>query len=95
MEFFRKFKDPIRSINPDYMILVQSAVLEIPPSSKGTADDDKRLVFATHYYDGITLLQKHWNKFYNVDIFGMLRGRYSNPVFAVRLGETAIRNSSA
>ncbi|KAG9790962.1 glycoside hydrolase, partial [Aureobasidium melanogenum] len=92
MDHFRKYRDAIRSIHKDCVILMQSAVLEIPPSIKDTPDDDKRLVFATHYYDGLTLIQKHWNKYYNVDIFGLLRHRYSNPVFAVRLGESAIRN---
>ncbi|KIW89256.1 uncharacterized protein Z519_10109 [Cladophialophora bantiana CBS 173.52] len=91
MQHFRKYRDAIRSIHKNCLILVQSAVLEIPPSIKGTVDDDKRLVFSTHYYDGITLLQKHWNKYYNVDVFGILRHKYSNPVFAVRLGENAIR----
>ena len=92
MDHFRKYRDAIRAIHKNCMILVQSAVLEIPPKIKGTPDDDKRLIFASHYYDGVTLIQKHWNKFYNVDIFGLLRKRYSNPIFAVRLGETAIRN---
>jgi hypothetical protein len=27
-----------------------------------------------------------------VDIFGVLRGRYLSPVFAIKLGQTAIRN---
>lgn len=92
MDFFRKYRDAIRAIHDGCIILVQSAVLEIPPKIKGTRDEDDRLVFASHYYDGITLLQKHWNSFYNVDVFGILRHRYSNPVFAVRLGEKAIRN---
>lgn len=92
MHHFRKYRDAIRAIHKNAIILIQSAVLEIPPNIKGTADDDQRLIFATHYYDGVTLIQKHWNKYYNVDIFGLLRHRYSNPVFAVRLGETAIRN---
>lgn len=29
---------------------------------------------------------------YNVDIFGVLRGRYLTPAFALKIGETAIRN---
>jgi hypothetical protein len=91
MQHYRKYRDAIRSIHKNCMILVQSAVLEIPPSIKGTPDDDDRLIFASHYYDGLTLLQKHWNKYYNVDVFGILRHKYSSPVFAVRLGETAIR----
>ena len=41
----------------------------------------------------LTLLTKHWNKWYNFDIFGFMRGKYSSPVFAVKVGETAIRNS--
>ncbi|KAI1620763.1 glycoside hydrolase superfamily [Exophiala viscosa] len=92
MHHFRKYRDAIRSVHKNCMILMQSAVLEIPPLIKDTADDEKRLIFASHYYDGLTLIQKHWNKYYNVDIFGLLRHRYSSPAFAVRLGQTAIRN---
>ena len=74
------------------MILCQAPVLEIPPNIKGTEDDDPRLVFASHYYDGLTLLTKHWNRYYNVDVFGVMRGRYMFPAFALKIGETAIRN---
>ncbi|KIW50520.1 hypothetical protein PV05_09324 [Exophiala xenobiotica] len=92
MDHYRKYRDAIRAIHKDCIILLQSAVLEIPPRIKDTPDDEKRIIFASHYYDGITLIQKHWNKYYNVDVFGLLRHRYSNPAFAVRLGQTAIRN---
>jgi hypothetical protein len=50
------------------------------------------MVFAPHFYDGITLLTKKWNRYWNVDVFGLLRGRYRSPVFAIKLGESAIRN---
>ena len=32
------------------------------------------------------------NRLWNVDVFGVLRGRYLAPAFAIKLGETAIRN---
>lgn len=32
------------------------------------------------------------NRLYNVDVIGVLRGKYLAPVFAVKIGETAIRN---
>jgi hypothetical protein len=32
------------------------------------------------------------NRIWNIDVLGVLRGRYSSPVFAIKLGETAIRN---
>jgi hypothetical protein len=92
LDHFRRFRDAIRSVHKDAMILCQAPVLEIPPNIKGTEDDDPRLVFASHYYDGLTLLTKHWNRYYNVDVFGVMRGRYLSPAFALKVGETAIRN---
>lgn len=32
------------------------------------------------------------NRLYNVDVIGVLRGKYWGPAFAVKIGETAIRN---
>jgi hypothetical protein len=92
LDHFRTWRDAIRSVHKDAVILCQAPVLEIPPNIKGTEDDDARLVFASHYYDGLTLLTKHWNRLYNVDVFGVMRGKYLSPVFALKIGETAIRN---
>ena len=32
------------------------------------------------------------NRYWNVDVFGILRGKYMSPAFAIKVGETAIRN---
>ena len=92
MDHYRKYKDAIRSVHKSAIMFLQPPVLELPPEIQGTMDDDQRTVFATHYYDGLTLLTKHWNRWYNVDVVGVLRGRYLSPMFAVKFGETAIRN---
>ncbi|KAL3426142.1 glycosyl hydrolase [Phlyctema vagabunda] len=92
MEHYRKYKDTVRTHHKNAIMLCQPPVLEIPPSIKGTEDDDPKMVYAPHYYDGITLMTKKWNRYWNVDVFGVLRGRYMSPAFAVKLGETAIRN---
>lgn len=92
MKHVRVFKTGVREHHKDCILLLQGPVLEIPPTIKGTADDEERIIFATHYYDGLTLLTKHWNKLYNVDVFGVLRGKYWSPAFALKVGETAIRN---
>lgn len=92
MDFWRNFKNACRAIHKDCIMLMQFPTLELPPEIKDTPDDDKLLVFTPHYYDGITLMTKHWNSTWNVDVVGVLRGKYLHPAFAIKIGETAIRN---
>ena len=90
--YYRRHRDTIRSVQPHAILFCQPPVLEIPPSIRDTVDDDPNMVFAPHFYDGITLIMKKWNRYWNVDVFGLLRGKYLTPAFAVKIGETAIRN---
>jgi hypothetical protein len=93
MDFVRKYRDVVRSHHKDAILLLQGPTMELPPLIKGTPDgDDPLLVYAPHWYDGITLMTKKWNRNWNVDVIGVLRGRYWHPAFAIKLGETAIRN---
>ncbi|KOS17930.1 putative glycosyl hydrolase [Escovopsis weberi] len=92
MDFYRRYRDACRSIHRDCIMLMQWPILELPPEIKGTEDDDPKMAFTPHYYDGITLMTKHWNSTWNVDVVGVLRGKYWHPAFAIRIGETAIRN---
>lgn len=92
MPHYRDYSDAIRAIHRSAIIFCQPPVLELPPSIKGTPDAHDRMVYAPHYYDGITLMTKKWNRLWNIDVLGVLRGRYLTPAFAIRFGETAIRN---
>ncbi|KAG0154128.1 hypothetical protein PDIDSM_1508 [Penicillium digitatum] len=92
LDHYRAYKNAIRGIWSDAIMFCQPPVMEIPPDVKGTADDDPNMVHAVHFYDGLTLLTKHWNRLYNVDVIGVLRGKYLTPAFALKVGETAIRN---
>jgi len=92
MDHYRTYTKAIRSVHPKAIMFCQPPVLEIPPVIKGTPDCDDRMVYAPHYYDGITLMTKKWNRLWNIDVLGVLRGRYLSPAFAIRIGETAIRN---
>ncbi|EEP82734.1 conserved hypothetical protein [Uncinocarpus reesii 1704] len=92
LDHYRKYKNAIRSVHANAIMFCQPPVMEIPPTIKGTADDDPNMVHAVHFYDGLTLMTKHWNRFYNVDVIGVLRGKYLTPAFAIKIGETAIRN---
>lgn len=92
LHHYRAYRDAIRDVWPQSILLCQPPVMELPPDLKGTVDDDPNMVHAVHYYDGLTLMTKHWNRLYNVDVIGVLRGKYWAPAFAVKIGETAIRN---
>ncbi|KAF2752179.1 glycoside hydrolase family 5 protein [Sporormia fimetaria CBS 119925] len=92
---YRTYSAMIKSIFPDSLMFVQPPVLEIPPTIKNTPDDDPNIIFSPHFYDGITLMTKKWNRLWNVDVFGVLRHKYWTPAFAVKIGETAIRNCFA
>ncbi|QDS71373.1 hypothetical protein FKW77_002635 [Venturia effusa] len=92
MDFYRYYRDMVRSIHTDAIMFCQPPVMEKPPTIRGTKDDDPNMVFTPHFYDGITLITKKWNRIWNVDVFGILRGKYLAPAFGIKLGETAIRN---
>lgn len=93
MDHFRLYRDAVREQHKNAMILLQGPAMELPPNIKGTPDgEDPLLVYAPHWYDGITLMTKKWNSTWNVDVLGVLRGRYWHPAFAIKVGETAIRN---
>ncbi|KAL9058658.1 MAG: hypothetical protein Q9162_001665 [Coniocarpon cinnabarinum] len=92
MSYYRRYRNAIRAIFPATILFCQPPVLEIPPTLKGTDDDDPNMVYSPHWYDGVTLMTKKWNSLWNVDVFGILRGRYLTPAFGVKVGEKAIRN---
>lgn len=92
MEYYRKHRDAIRAHHKESILFCQPPPFEIPPTLKGTEDDDPKMVYAPHFYDGVTLMTKKWNRYWNVDVLGLLRGRYLGPPFAIKIGESAIRN---
>ena len=60
MPYYRKHRQAIKTVLEDAIMFCQPPVLEIPPSIKGTEDDDPNMVFAPHFYDGVTLMMKKW-----------------------------------
>ncbi|KAG5372053.1 putative glycosyl hydrolase [Yarrowia sp. C11] len=91
--YWLAFLKTIRQVNKDWLVLMQAPVMQVPPDLVNHPEfNDKRIVYSPHYYDGLTLMNKKWNRLYNVDVVGILRGRYPSIVLGLRVGESAIRN---
>ncbi|KAI7895421.1 glycoside hydrolase superfamily [Mucor mucedo] len=91
IDYLMTYAECIRSVHWDAIMFVQSPILAIPPKLPASL---KRLVYAPHWYDGLTLVKKKWCN-YNVDFINLQRGKYGTGplrfVRALRLGEKSIR----
>ncbi|KAJ3209173.1 hypothetical protein HK099_008562 [Clydaea vesicula] len=97
MPFIRKYTISIRNIHQNAIIFVEPPVNEHPPTWDVTAgDSDKRIVYSPHWYDGLTLVNKSFNTWFNVDFLNAKRGKYLHYATAVKFGisgiNTAFRN---
>ena len=90
--FWRKYVARIRAAHPEAINFVQPPVFAQPPPLDGPDDLKGRACYSGHYYDGLTLVSRHWNWF-NADTLGVLRGKYWTILQALRVGEKAIRQS--
>ncbi|KAJ3125137.1 Dynein heavy chain 1, axonemal [Nowakowskiella sp. JEL0407] len=88
--FFNKFALGIRVQHPEAIIFLEPPANELPPKYDEN-DVRERIVYAPHWYDGVTLVNKVWNNWYNIRFLGVKRGIYSNYVTALLVGEENIK----
>jgi hypothetical protein len=92
---FIDYATRIRQHHPLAILFVQPPVFAPPPPLPESILQG-RCVYAPHFYDGLTLVTRHWNWF-NADALGLIRGKYGyglgSTLRAVKIGESAIRKS--
>lgn len=62
--FTEKFRDAIHAVMPDAHIFVEAEPFEPPP----TYEETDKLIYAPHFYEGITLFTKRFSKRVNLDL---------------------------
>ncbi|WWC60063.1 uncharacterized protein I303_102626 [Kwoniella dejecticola CBS 10117] len=84
------YSSKIRLHHPESIHFIQAPVMKQPPKLPKSFLGG-RACSSPHFYDGLTLMTKHWNWF-NADAIGVIRKKYWSIVQAVRVGEANIRN---
>lgn len=90
-EHWRAYARTIRAAHPEAIHFIHPPVFQVPPTLSDLPEIQNRAAFSTHFYDGVTLVTKHWNWF-NFDAIGVLRGQYRFQWQGVKIGTKAIRN---
>ncbi|PKI82536.1 hypothetical protein MVES_003340 [Malassezia vespertilionis] len=81
----------VRALHPGAIQIVQPPVFHAPPRGMDTVCGTHACCSA-HFYDGLTLMTKHWN-WYGVDGFGLMRDNYRHRLFAFFFGPRGIRKA--
>jgi hypothetical protein len=88
-QHWMSYASSVRTHHPDAVHFMNTTVFKpLPPLPESFLSG--RACSTPHFYDGLTLMTKHWNWF-NADALGILRGKYWSIVQGLRVGEAAIR----
>ncbi|KAH6648644.1 glycoside hydrolase superfamily [Truncatella angustata] len=85
-EFHQQWTQTIRDYSQKSIVFTQPSVFDPPPPR-----DEPLTAYSPHYYDGLTIMQKHWHERWNADVVGILRGHYRSKVFGLRVGKDNVR----
>ncbi|KAI3644243.1 hypothetical protein MP228_010407 [Amoeboaphelidium protococcarum] len=94
--FTKAFIKQVRAEHQNAIIFFEPPVMENPPHWKKELDTlHHRLVFAPHWYDGITLMNKSFSKWWTVDYVGFKRNKYATILNSISLGFNGVKNNFA
>jgi hypothetical protein len=57
---WKSYARAIRRYHPTAVLFVHTPVFQVPPPLADTEELGARVAYSTHFYDGVTLVTKHW-----------------------------------
>ncbi|KXJ85565.1 glycoside hydrolase superfamily, partial [Microdochium bolleyi] len=70
------------------------AIPDTDGSRTNSTDEKHRLIaYSPHYYDGLTVMHRHWHERWNADVVGLLRGHHKTKVTGLRVGKDNVRKA--
>ncbi|KAI1341455.1 putative glycosyl hydrolase [Xylariaceae sp. FL0016] len=85
-EFHREWTKAMRQYAPNAILFTQPSVFMPPPPR-----NEPLTAYSPHFYDGLTVMTRHWHERWNADVIGLLRGNYRAKVFGLRVGKGNVR----
>lgn len=92
LPFAKAYTQAIRVEHSNAIIFADPTVNEVPPKWNLAAEGTKRVVYAPHWYDGVTLMNKSFTKWWNVDYIGYKRHKYLTILSALSFGLAGVKN---
>ncbi|KAH7020778.1 glycoside hydrolase superfamily, partial [Microdochium trichocladiopsis] len=91
-EYNRKWQAVVREHSKTAIAFIQPTVFSPPPPRDPVEKGQDRLIaYSPHYYDGLTVMHRHWHERWNADVVGLLRGHHKTKVTGLRLGKDNVR----
>lgn len=87
-EFHSRWGAMLRQHSQGTYIFLQPSVFTPPPAQRR---EEPLMAYSPHYYDGLTIMKGHWHEHWNVDVVGLLRGKYWTKMQGLRVGRGSVR----
>lgn len=85
-EFHQQWTQMIRNVSPKSYVFVQPSVFAAPPPR-----EEPLTAYSPHYYDGLTIMRRHWHERWNADVVGIIRGNFKAKALGLRVGKHNVR----
>ncbi|KIO29472.1 hypothetical protein M407DRAFT_227596 [Tulasnella calospora MUT 4182] len=90
LPFWKSWSQSIRKAHPEAIVFIQPPLFK-PPPNMSESDMKGRVAYSPHFYDGLTMITRHWNWF-NSSTIHVLRKRI-HIIQSFKVGDESIKKN--